>query len=190
MVKNLRGGKNKNVARKKVISNSSFTSHFTTYSSNPLEMYAVVTKIDGNTCHVRCIDNVVRLCIIRGNFKGRGKRDNLIVNGVWLLVGLREWESVKPNKISKCDLMEVYNDHDKNQLKSRFPDLKWEILHTSIIGNETNKKQENELDLKFMDFQEEEYQELQNKSSNKINNTVIAFDEDTTEMDEINIDDI
>ena len=158
MVKNLRGGNNKNVARKKVISNSSSTSHFTTYSSNPLEMYAVVTKIDGNTCHVRCLDNIVRLCMIRGNFKGRGKRDNLIVLGSWLLVGLREWESVKPNKMSKCDLMEVYNEHDKNQLKSRFPDLHWEHLNILAIGE--RKAQPNDLNLKFMDFQEEEYEQL------------------------------
>jgi hypothetical protein len=185
MVKNLRGGNNKNVARKKVISNSSSTSHFTTYSSNPLEMYAVVTKIDGNTCHARCIDNVVRLCIIRGNFKGRGKRDNLIVIGSWLLVGLRDWQSIKPNKMSKCDLMEVYNEHDKNQLKSRFPDLHWENLNVLAIGE--RKAQPNDLNLKFMDFQEEEYETLVQKNTQK---TVIAFDDDTTENEFINIDDI
>ena len=80
------------------------------------ETYAVVQRMLGGTiCEVLCIDEVVRLCIIRGKFSGKGKRDNRLSKGSWILVGLRDWEVTSKEK-PKCDLLEVYNDGDKEKL--------------------------------------------------------------------------
>ena len=62
-----------------------------------------------------CIDGLVRLCVIRGKFSGKGKRENRINRGSWVLVGLRDWEISSKDK-PKCDLLEVYNDGDKEKI--------------------------------------------------------------------------
>ena len=81
-----------------------------------LERYAIVTKMLGNCmCHVKCADDVVRLCIIRKKFTGKHKGNNFLKPGSWVLVGLRDWET-KSDKIEKCDLMEVYSESDKSKL--------------------------------------------------------------------------
>lgn len=83
------------------------------------EMYAAVSKIFGNgMCDVMCNDGKSRLCIIRNKFRGRGKRDNTVALGTWVMVGIRSWESVSgDSKTQKCDLLEVYNDGEKEKLK-------------------------------------------------------------------------
>jgi hypothetical protein len=58
-------------------------------------------------------------CHIRGKFRGRGKKDNFIVSGTLLLVGLREWErEPSAGKLLNCDLIEVYSESDKIRLKN------------------------------------------------------------------------
>ena len=85
------------------------------------EMYAAVTKMLGNgMCEVMCNDANKRLCIIRNKFRGRGKRDNNVAIGTWLMIGERSWESCGGGgntKLQKCDLLEVYNDNEKQKLK-------------------------------------------------------------------------
>ena len=87
---------------------------------NEGEMYGVVTKVFGNgMCDVYCNDNETRLLIIRRKFKGRNRRDNSVtLNGI-VLVGIREWEVVALGKKQKCDLLYVYNDYHKEELKRK-----------------------------------------------------------------------
>ena len=102
------------------------------------EIYAVVTKHLGNAMiDVMCIDGKTRLCIIRNKFRGRGKRDNCISVGNWVLVGAREWENEDSNKKIKCDLLEVYTLSDVEQLK-KTPN-NWQVL-TSAIEKEDTKE--------------------------------------------------
>jgi hypothetical protein len=68
--------------------------------------------------------------VIRGKFKGKGKRDNIINPGAWVLVGTREWESDKSNskkEMNKCDMLELYSDSDKKRLQTSV-DANWEAL--------------------------------------------------------------
>lgn len=85
------------------------------------EMYAVVTKMFGNgMCEVISNDAKKRLCVIRNKFRGRSKRDNTVAIGTWVMVGDRSWESGgggSADKLPKCDLLEVYNDGEKQKLK-------------------------------------------------------------------------
>lgn len=98
------------------------------------EIYAVVTKLLGNAMiDVLCIDGVQRICIIRNKFRGRGKRDNCVAIGTWLLIGKRDWEIVDANKKEKCDLLEVYTLNDIEQLK-KLPN-NWKVL-TSVTEKE------------------------------------------------------
>ena len=91
MVKNAGGKRTKGQGRKYV-----GTTHQRSvrYAVEEGEVYGVVTKLfGGDNCEVICADGTVRLCIIRKKFRGRGKRDNTIAVGVWILVGLRERQS-------------------------------------------------------------------------------------------------
>jgi initiation factor 1A len=81
------------------------------------EVYGIINKMLGNgQCHVKCNDDVMRLCIIRGSFRGKNKSSNIIKVGTWVLVGVRDWESVADDKLPKCDLLESYSESDKTKL--------------------------------------------------------------------------
>jgi initiation factor 1A len=120
MVKNVTGGsKHKGQARKNVISRGGGGALRTVQDEG--EMYAQVEKMMGGAnCHVMCIDGELRMCHIRGKFRGRGKRDNRIAVGTWVMVGARDYESESSSrgKLQNCDLLEVYRDGDKERLRS------------------------------------------------------------------------
>lgn len=140
MVKNTTGGnKSKGFARKH--NNGGNKNNILRISENEGEIYAIVTKMCGNgmfECY--CIDEVMRLGQIRGKFTGKGKRDNIVNTGTWVLIGVREWDIKKEEelmgrktclskseKLPKCDLLEVYNDKEKEQLQEEIAE-KWAIL--------------------------------------------------------------
>ena len=105
MVKNVKGGSShKSQARKFAgDANSSKQHSKLRVIEEDGEIYAQITKNYGNgMCDALCIDNVTRLCIIRGKFRGRGKRDNTIRVGSWILAGKRDWESEKSGEKQKC----------------------------------------------------------------------------------------
>ena len=88
----------------------------TRYSIEDGELYAIVLKLMGNNiCEVLCIDGETRTCVIRKKFSGKGKRDNLLSRGKWILIGLREWQITNKEK-EKCDLLEVYTDFNKEMI--------------------------------------------------------------------------
>jgi len=82
------------------------------------EVYAVVTKIlGGGICLVELAPSGRSCqCVIRGKFRGRNKSANTISGGVWVLVGLRDWE-VRAGEMLKADLLEVYSRADQDRLK-------------------------------------------------------------------------
>jgi len=109
MVKNLTGGKKS----KQMSSKSSFTPNKTVLSSSESEVYGIVVKMmGGKICEVKCQDDIVRLCHIRGAFSGKNKGSNFIKSGMWVLVGLREWATEK----NHCDLMYLYTDREKDKI--------------------------------------------------------------------------
>jgi initiation factor 1A len=130
MVKNVSGGSNNKKFARKNAAPSGRTNSKLRIAEEDGEMYAVVTKIfGGKMCQVQCIDGKTRACIIRGKFTGRGKRDNLISAGIWVLVGAREWEDAA-KKDQKCDLLEIYSDNDRKKLQSSV-DADWIALAIS-----------------------------------------------------------
>ena len=184
MVKNTQGGKHKNAARKHINSSKQLTN--LRISQDELEKYAQVEKNLGNgMCHVVCeINGKVEklLCHIRGKFRGRGKRDNTISNGSWILIGLREWElEKKSDKLQNCDLLEVYSDLDKAKLKNTVTNINWSlfILNDNKMSNITEEKTE----IEFGNDTSLEIKEL--LKGNTENNKSLIIDNE-----EINIDDI
>jgi translation initiation factor 1A len=182
MVKNTTGGsKTKGQARKFV--NTARQPTNIRLSNDEGELYAQVTKMLGNgMCHVLCIDEKTRLCHIRGKFRGRGKRDNLLGNNSWLLIGLREWESGKDEKkLENCDLLEVYSPIDVDRLKNTVNE-NWNLF------NNDNGTKISDDDVLFVDERTDEYmklveEELVQKQGNvKIS---IAFDEEEVDIDDI-----
>ena len=126
MVKNMKGGCNgKKVAHKHAVKS---TKSGLRISQNKSEIYGVVKRLNGNTFDVMCIDDKERRCFIRGKFKGRGKRDNIIEVDKWVLIGIREFQqapgehAIKSNSKGKkememCDLLEVYSSGERDALK-------------------------------------------------------------------------
>ena len=123
MVKNDAGGnKGKGLARKHVNAAKCGSSKQLRVATDEAEKYASVSKMLGNgMCYVRLLSGAgERLCIIRNKFKGRGKRDNILDSGSWVLVGMREWSS----KQDTCDLLEVYNHGERDRLMKNEPCFK------------------------------------------------------------------
>ena len=122
MVKNEGGKKTKGQARKLVNSNDDKkdTKNLRESANEDLELYSQVQKVcGGGMYNVICLDGKTRLCHSAGKFRGRNKKDNFVSLGTWLLVGLRQYESGGNNKkLQNCDLLEVYNDVEKERLKT------------------------------------------------------------------------
>ena len=156
------------------------------------EMYAIVTKMLGNGCSVHCVDDVPRMCMIRGKFQGKGKSTNIISPGSWVLVGLRDWESVKEGGTPKCDLLEVYNHVDKDRLRSVSTTVNWDTLVDNDVTNIDKingvKKQEA---VHFMTEAEQDYL-LTMEAAAKAPNAVVSLDQGQGQqiVDRVYVDDI
>ena len=192
MGRNTHGGSgHKKFARKHT---SSSSNSFIRTSQDPNEVYAIATKMLGNNMfHCHCIDNVTRLCHIRGRFGGRNKKDNTISSGTWILVGLREWENATMSsngskKIQQCDLLEIYAGSSKERLKE-LENCNWSVLNANDLSKVDNNVAENDDDFKFMTDRDEEIMrlndEMKSNTSKKI--TMIEEIEDEEEIDVDNI---
>jgi hypothetical protein len=128
---------------------------------------------------------------IRGKFRGRGKRDNFIVPGTWLLVGLHDWQSdsIKSCSLKDCDILEVYSDSDKNRLKNSVTSVNWSIFITNdskLIGSSTTEGDcEDETEIQFADEATQEYEQLIASEASQGKKMVFIDDDE-----EINVDDI
>lgn len=189
MVKNTTGGsKTKGQGRKFITAKSNNALRL---SHDESEVYAQVTKVLGGAmCHVLCIDDKTRLCHIRGKFRGRGKRDNFVGNGTWILVGLREWEagkSISSDKLENCDLLEVYNEVDKDRLKSTVINVNW---NNFIVNDNKNSKTTDESSnlFEFSDEKTEEYRQLIDAQVTEARAGNLAIISEDGEL--INVDDI
>jgi initiation factor 1A len=113
MVKNTTGGSgHKSQARKLV---SSVKNNRIRLSENEFEKYAYVTKMLGNgMCYVITDSGSILTCHIRGKFRSRNKKNNMVAPMSIILVGIRDWESQQKN----CDLLEVYDAEDVRQMRS------------------------------------------------------------------------
>ena len=121
---------------------------------------------------------------IRGKFSGRGKRDNFIGPGTWLLVGLHDWQTDKGKSsgVRDCDILEVYNESDKDRLKNSVTSVNWD----KFIANEAKTLGSNTEEdiLEFTNEVTEEYERLISSQATT-NNAII-----TDNNEEINVDDI
>ncbi len=188
MVKNKTGGNKAKKFGRKHLGGNSFNAKLR-ISQVEDEVYACVTKLLGNgMCHVNCLDssnsNKTRLCIIRNKFRGRGKRDNNLVMGTYVLVGIRSWETVKEGTIEKCDLIEVYNSSEVTRLKSQV-DNNWKLIHVADV---TEKHEDDIDDLGFTMENTENNVELE-KELEQISSST-RNEEITYIGNEIDIDDI
>ena len=147
-VKNKGGGnKAKKQGRKHVVIPQNKKVRF---SEDPAEYYGCCQKmLGGGMFQVLCIDGKQRLGVIRKKFRGRHKSDNRLAIGTWVLVGGRDFESKgDPDKLDKCDLLEVYRDNDKDVLMQREPDKTWKIF-ASVGFNENNESEDTGNDIIF-----------------------------------------
>lgn len=159
MVKNFGGNKAKGYARKNM---SGGGSHALRLSEDPAEVYAQAIKIcGGSICRVTDLNGTEMNCHIRGKFRGRGKRDNLITSGTWLLIGLREWEKeASTGKLLNCDLIEVYSDSDKERLKNIVNHVNWSLFITNDTKSINSTAVDGAEDIQFADNKTQEYEDL------------------------------
>ena len=192
MVKNTHGGSgHKKFGRKFT---TSAKSNKLRVSEDEAEVYAIVTKMLGNNMfHCCCIDGVTRLGHIRGKFTGRGKRDNMVQGGKWVLIGLREWDTSAGEKAGKkmqqCDLLEVYSDSDKLRVKDSVAE-DWYILDKNDVSRSSTEETTEEKDGFVFgtdrDFERERLvEEMKSATTQKITMKI-----EEKEEEEINIDDI
>jgi translation initiation factor IF-1 len=165
MVKNTTGGsKHKGMARKLV---NAPVSDKIRFSEDEDECYAKVTKMLGNgMCHVTLLhkdvihENIV--CHIRGKFRSRNKKSNLVAVGGVVLVGLRSWTS----NLDACDLLCIYNDNQISSLN----------LPSSLLQN-NHFSQPIDNDISFDNH-------ISNSYFNNIDST-ISFNDNDIDLDDI-----
>lgn len=178
MVRNEGGGnKMKHLARKHVNGSAQQQANkFLRVSQSSDEIYAYVVRLFGNSmCLVKCLDGYDRLCHIRGKFTGRSKRENVLSQGTWVLIGLRQWDADKEfaskaskteKNIQKCDLLEIYSSSEREKLRVQekiFQDLVAEGGGAdSGNGSESNSDDEFKANntVEFKDQKTLEYQEI------------------------------
>ena len=186
MVKNTSGGsKTKGQARKFVSGKASNTLRV---SQDESEVYAQVIKVlGGSMCHVNDSNNKIMLCHIRGKFRGRGKRDNFVGNGTWVLVGLRDWATKeRTKKLDECDLLEVYSEQDKERLKNTVTTVNWALFVAADIKTTSSEDCAGGID--FGDEKTEEYRELieaQIQETNAGKSTSFIPDDEEVDIDDI-----
>jgi len=186
MVKNYGGNKAKGMARKNAGSGKEKT---TRTSDDEFEMYAIVEKYHGNKmCDVLCIDGESRLCHIRGKFSGKGKRDNTVAKNTWVLVGIRDYETIKEGKKANCDLLDVYNDKDKETLKTTIK-AEWTLFTKTENDNLDEAVEQEESFFEFMDSTTEEHLKLMKASlavdSENTVSEIVAVEEDWIDVNDI-----
>ena len=126
--------------------------------------------MNGNTFDVTCIDDKERRCFIRGKFKGRGKRDNIIEVDKWVLIGIREFQqapgenAIKSNSKGKkememCDLLEVYSSGERDALKR---------THGIFMKESELSKADVEDSYEFVDADTLRYQKIVSSSTDTI----------------------
>ena len=167
MVKNVAGGCNgKKVARK----HTNKGKNELRLSKSSDEKYAIVKKLLGNTCDVICDDGVNRRCIIRGKFTGRNKRDNMLDNGTFILVGMREWvdegsgagsRTNEDKNVKYCDLLEVYNSMERDILRRTHG------IFASLKDESGNKYDDHDTNVMFVDENTLKYQGMIKKMEGK-----------------------
>ena len=186
-VKNKTGGnKAKKQGRKHV---AVPTTRRVRFSEDDGEIYGCCEKIvGGGMIVIKCIDDKQRLCVIRKKFRGRHKSDNRLAIGTWVLVGSRDFETAKKDKLEKCDLLEVYKDSEKDQLKQHSPSKPWHLFAKigNVVENEENDGFENEIIFKHTSNNIEFNDEMGDEDNNEIKQ--LNEKEDTD--DEIDIDEI
>lgn len=181
MVRNDKGGKGaKSLARKGYTNNAK--GDFLQISTCEEEQYACVTNMYGNgMCEVYTNDNVKLICHIRSKFRGRQKRNNMVVKFTIVLVGLRDYENPPKN----CDLLCIYDDNQIEQLTNN-PNINIQnvlkIRATNLLNNvKDNNENDDVIFTNDVDNNDEEY-----VSNNK--SVLETFTIDNSET--INIDDI
>jgi translation initiation factor IF-1 len=186
MVKNTKGGnKGKKVARKNIIGSEITIKTRLANPAEPCEIYATVTRLFGQGfCEVLCSDGKYRTCIIRKKFSGRNKRGNVLGVDSKVLVGTRDWEVIKEGKKEKCDLLEVYDTKQHNDIKTD-PRSNWKLLQSieeKRIGiHQLNNKSEDYDD--GIDFSETKPSSMGNIGNMKdvVNNSSLRGDDEESE---------
>jgi initiation factor 1A len=189
MVKNVHGGnKHKSQGRKFTTAKAS---NKLRVAENEGELYSIVTKMLGNGMfHAYCIDGIIRLGQIRGKFSGRGKRDNFVEVGKWVLVGEREWDISSTDKSKntklKCDLLEVYNEMDKERLIDNVR-MDWNVLISQDV-TKIKDAGDQDIDIVFQTQREEETNKLLEEINASKSTTIdlkINGDDDMEAWDDI-----
>lgn len=176
MVKNLGGKHNKKIARKSA--NQFVSERKLRISETSEEIYGVVLKCLGNGQFIiTCLDNCERLCVLRNKFTGRNKQGNLLSIGSWVLIGVRNWETITPKKKEKCDLLEIYSNIEKHKLHQECKiDISFLIKQENLILN-IDLKEDNDDACNFT------FSSLENTSSSNKENDLILNEENESDID-------
>jgi len=178
MVKNAKGGNKSKKMGRKFLGAPVQKQVRLADPNEPLEIYGVVDKLFGHgRFQIKDHTGKQRLVIIPNKFRGRGKRDNTVVLGGFVLVGIREYESAET---AKCDLLEVYTEAEKQKLKKSGNPI-FAQLKSDHDREPTN---DGEFEFATEDPNEEKYEEL--ITNTNTNTNTIRFDEG----EEVDIDDI
>lgn len=181
MVKNTHGGKYaKTFARKSTQHTKSIF-----IPEPPIELIAVVSKFYGNKADIITHNGLTLSCHIRGKFKGKYKKNNLIQVNSIIAVSLRDFE--EPN-YKNCDLIEVYKPQDIPIL-SKLPNINIspliKFIQSNTVFGSSIEKETDDVYFNFNDDDDEEEHTIVDIGLNGIEETLSDINGDIISFDEI-----
>ena len=112
--------------------------------------------------------------------------------GVWLLVGLREFEAIVEGRKQKVDLLEVYSQSDKKKLQQSVTNVKWSIFNG--IGSSSSNEPDDMDGFEFGDTNTLNYEkmldDLEEGNEDEENEVISTISITHDENGEIDVDDI
>lgn len=181
MVKNTKGGKgHKKFGRK---FGQSGGNKMVREAKEDGEIYACVSKVLGNNmAHIITQYNKTMLLHIRNKFRGRSKSGNTIAMGTYILAGERTFETVKSDKLSNCDLLEVYSEHEVDKLKKENPDVSWSLFKN--IVNPITKESDNN-DVIFENKDDDAENQILEETKQEIGGETLDLGDEDIDFDDI-----
>lgn len=181
MVKNICGGSKSKKMASKNFKNSNINRNLRISQDN-FECYGIITeKLGGGHMRAMGIDGNKYMVSIGGKF-----RNERINKYDFILFGLRDWQTNIRNKDKdiKTDLLEVYNEQEKNKLL-KLNGLNWQNL-LQYDNSNFSFNSENDDNFNFSNETETEYKELLEKQlTEKIRG---KQNEEAKENGDLNID--
>ena len=93
----------------------------------------------------------------------------MIGPGSWVIIGLRSWETPKPDKLEKCDLLEIYTYQERSRLIQECKTNLSVLLKQERLSHNEEEEDDHGISFGYQEEGEREDQEEEEELDDEIN---------------------